>query len=241
MVEIPTTAAAATLTGPYGDPYQIVQKEVPQPAAHEALVSLSFSGVCHGDVYSRDGGGPAPAQPNRPLIGGHEGIGTIVALGEHARNSPFKVGDLVGIAWRTAVCGKCEACVSGQENYCEKQVITGMHISGTYQRKPVIFLSSCCLLEAIPFNVVCQLTMIMQRIHRFSYRPTRADSIGYRHSSSLLYLVCWSDGIFITKIIEPQDRRLVCDFRSCGRAWPPCYSVCETFRNEGCGHRWWSS
>ncbi|KAH8812918.1 chaperonin 10-like protein [Xylogone sp. PMI_703] len=136
-ITIPSTGAAATLTGPYGAPYRILQKSVSPLGPDEALIALSFSGVCHGDVYSRDGGGPAPAQPNRPLIGGHEGVGNIIALGENASKAAagsFKVGDLVGIAWRTAVCGQCEACMMGRENHCEGQVITGMHVEGTYQR-----------------------------------------------------------------------------------------------------------
>ena len=135
-VQVPPTALAATLTGPYSEPYEFLQQQVSPPGEKEALVSLSFSGVCHGDVYSRDGGGPAPPAPHRPLIGGHEGVGTIVALGANAANScSFRIGDLVGIAWRTSVCGKCEPCLSGRENHCGEQVITGLHASGTYQRE----------------------------------------------------------------------------------------------------------
>lgn len=140
--QVPPTAFAATLTGLYGEPYHFLQEQVRPPAEKEALVSLSFSGVCHGDVYSRDGGGPAPSTPHRPLIGGHEGVGTIVALGANAvSSSSFQVGDLVGIAWRTSVCGKCEPCLSGRENHCGEQVITGLHSSGTYQREVPSVLS----------------------------------------------------------------------------------------------------
>ncbi|RFU27321.1 hypothetical protein B7463_g9024, partial [Scytalidium lignicola] len=109
-IEIPATASAATLLGPYGEPYQFLQKPVPQPSPGEAIVLLSFSGVCHGDVYSRDGGGPAPTNPIRPLIGGHEGVGNIVALGEKVHDSSFRIGDLVGIAWRTAGIDIPQAC-----------------------------------------------------------------------------------------------------------------------------------
>jgi len=131
---IPPTALVATLTGPYGEPYELLQQQVSPPEANEALVSLSFSGVCHGDVYSRDGGGPAAPTPHRPLIGGHEGVGTIIALGANAViSSSFRIGDLVGIDWRTSVCGKCEPCLLGRENDCGEQVITGLHAFGTYQ------------------------------------------------------------------------------------------------------------
>ena len=134
---IPLTAPAAILEGPYGQPYIFRSHRVPRPSPSQALVRLAFTGVCHGDLYARKGGGPAPATPTRPLIGGHEGIGTIVALGEGlAGDSPngcFAVGDVVGIAWRSFVCGICMPCQMGAENHCERQHVTGMHRDGTFQ------------------------------------------------------------------------------------------------------------
>jgi propanol-preferring alcohol dehydrogenase len=101
------------------------------PSNAEAVVKLDFSGVCHGDVYMRDGGGPAPPTPHRPLIGGHEGVGTVVALGPES-NSSFKIGQPVGIAWRSFVCGQCQACSSESPNFCEQQTITGAERHGTF-------------------------------------------------------------------------------------------------------------
>ncbi|KAJ9606754.1 hypothetical protein H2200_008763 [Cladophialophora chaetospira] len=129
----PNTALAAVLTGPYGDPYTIQELPIQTPAAHEALVQLEYTGVCHGDVYARNGGGPAPVVPVRPLIGGHEGVGRIVAMGVEGSNG-FKLGDVVGIAWRSYVCGTCQACEAGSENHCFNQKVTGAHRDGTFQR-----------------------------------------------------------------------------------------------------------
>ena len=136
---IPKAAPAAVLSGPYGEPYTIHSAPVPRPGPAEALVRLLYSGVCHGDIYSRNGGGPAPPVPRRPLTGGHEGVGTIVALGNasiegHASTS-FRRGDTVGIAWRSSVCGTCDPCTLGAENHCTRQCVTGMHRDGTYQSK----------------------------------------------------------------------------------------------------------
>src|ERR1700761_6816630 len=116
----PGSAPAAVLRGPYGDAYIFKALPIPAPAPQEALVQLEYSGVCHGDVYARDGGGPASKHPVRPLIGGHEGVGRIVAM--HSEGSHgFKVGDVVGIAWRSYVCGTCQACQAGSENHCFHQ------------------------------------------------------------------------------------------------------------------------
>lgn len=65
------------------------------------------------------------------LVGGHEGIGEIVSLGEGAENWNFGVGDVVGIAWRGAVCKECTPCLLGAENYCDQ---LGMHRDGAFQR-----------------------------------------------------------------------------------------------------------
>ncbi|OAG39966.1 hypothetical protein AYO21_05839 [Fonsecaea monophora] len=131
--DLPQTAPAAVLTGAYGEPYTIKDVPIPVPRPHDALVELEYSGVCHGDVYARDGGGPAPKDPVRPLTGGHEGVGRIVAMGTEGLNG-FKVGDVVGIAWRSNVCGTCQACQAGSENHCFNQKITGAHVDGTFQR-----------------------------------------------------------------------------------------------------------
>jgi propanol-preferring alcohol dehydrogenase len=48
--------AAAIVTGPYGQPYIFEQLTTMLPSNAEAVVKLDFSGVCHGDVYMRDGG-----------------------------------------------------------------------------------------------------------------------------------------------------------------------------------------
>jgi propanol-preferring alcohol dehydrogenase len=142
-INLPATgsAPAAVLTGPYGDGYTIKELPIPTPGVHDALVQLEYSGVCHGDVYARDGGGPAPKDPVRPLIGGHEGVGRIVSLGsrsgtgsESESSDAFRVGDVVGVAWRSQVCGTCQACAAGAENHCFDQKVTGSHRDGTFQR-----------------------------------------------------------------------------------------------------------
>lgn len=43
-----------------------------------------------------------------PLIGGHEGVGEIVAIGNHTQDSPVKIGDRVGVKWLAYSCLQCE-------------------------------------------------------------------------------------------------------------------------------------
>ena len=129
-------ALSAILTGRYGQPYDFVVCKPTRPAVGQVLVRIDYSGVCHGDIYSRDGGGPAPAEPIRPLIGGHEGVGEIVEIDNDvsARRFGFSKGDAVGIAWRSQVCKTCDACILGAENHCPEQTVVGLHRDGTFQR-----------------------------------------------------------------------------------------------------------
>lgn len=137
-------ALSAILTERYGLPYGFQACKPRTPVAGEVLVRIDYSGVCHGDIYGRDGGGPAPAEATRPLIGGHEGAGEIVEIGddESARASGFSIGDAVGIAWRSKVCKSCDACMAGSENHCPEQTVVGLHRDGTFQREFVRFAAS---------------------------------------------------------------------------------------------------
>lgn len=133
----------AVLVGSYGEPYDFTHCDIPTLSAGEALVCLEYSGVCHGDVYTRDGGGPVSSKPNRPLVGGHEGIGQIVALSRGSENeSTFFIGDYVGVAWRSQTCGDCQACKSGADNHCRSQQIVGMHRNGTFQSQSSLKIPS---------------------------------------------------------------------------------------------------
>ena len=44
-----------------------------------------------------------------------EGVGIVVAIGEHTQDSPVKLGDRVGIKWLAYSCLDCEACRKGLE------------------------------------------------------------------------------------------------------------------------------
>lgn len=129
---IPSTQKAAVLRGVYGK-YHIIDADfaVPQPGPEEALVRLEASGICHGDVNPRDGYPPAPLEPVRPLVTGHEGIGQVVAMGESITD--FKIGDLVGMGWRHSTCLSCKQCKQGYSNLCPSVVLNGYTQDGTFQ------------------------------------------------------------------------------------------------------------
>jgi propanol-preferring alcohol dehydrogenase len=73
------------------------------------------------------------AEPKRPLIPGHEIVGTVLALGEGA--SGFAPGERVGVPWLGQTCGQCRFCAAGRENLCDAPGFTGYTIDGGYAQR----------------------------------------------------------------------------------------------------------
>ncbi len=100
---------------------------VPKPGPKEVLLAVEACAVCRTDIHIIDGDLKAPYYP---LIPGHEIVGRVVELG--ANVTRFKVGDRVGVPWLGKTCGKCEYCLSGQENLCDDPEFTGFHRPGGF-------------------------------------------------------------------------------------------------------------
>jgi propanol-preferring alcohol dehydrogenase len=121
------TMQAAVVTE-FGAALQIFEFELPTPGFRQALVQLETSGVCHTDLHAAQG--DWPVKPRPPFIPGHEGYGTIVALGEGVDG--LKIGDKVGNAWLWSACGECEHCRTGWETLCQSQQNGGYSVDGSF-------------------------------------------------------------------------------------------------------------
>ncbi|OJJ64479.1 hypothetical protein ASPSYDRAFT_141539 [Aspergillus sydowii CBS 593.65] len=111
---------------------------VPTPGNNEVLAKILYTGVCHSDLFVKEGtasglDGVPITQLRFPHIGGHEGVGRIVALGPGC-GSDLKVGNLVGIRFNSRVCRRCEFCLSGTEQYCVKGTTHLLHEDGSFQQ-----------------------------------------------------------------------------------------------------------
>ena len=139
------TMRAAVVTE-FGAPLEISDLEVPTPGFGEALVKVETSGVCHTDLHAAHGDWPVKPQP--PFVPGHEGYGTVVALG--AGVDDLKVGDKVGNAWLWSACGSCEYCRTGWETLCESQKNGGYSVNGSFG---TYMLVNAAYAPRIPDNV----------------------------------------------------------------------------------------
>jgi len=106
---IPQSARAAVLTAFNQDLLLKYDHPVKQPselAPEECLVKLEYAGVCHSDLHIKKGDWRRKA--SLPIMGGHEGVGHVVAIGEHTVDGDIKVGDRVGLKWIAKVCLRYE-------------------------------------------------------------------------------------------------------------------------------------
>ncbi|AXF11462.1 alcohol dehydrogenase [Paraburkholderia graminis] len=110
----------------------------PQPAAGQLLIDIHACGVCRTDLHVVDG---ELAHPKRPIIPGHEIVGTVAALGNDVAG--FQVGDRVGVPWIGHTCGHCRYCTSGRENLCDAPGFTGYTIDGGYAERTVADARYC--------------------------------------------------------------------------------------------------
>ncbi|KAL5524702.1 ADH1_3 [Sanghuangporus sanghuang] len=106
--------------------------------AGQCLVKLTHSGVCHSDFGLKEGWFAKDLPLKQPLVGGHEGVGSVVAIGENTRNSPVKIGDRVGITFLVSACQNCEFCVNGEESYCSQMQSSGSSVDGTFREYAVV-------------------------------------------------------------------------------------------------------
>ena len=88
--------------------------EVAAPGPGEVLVRIEATGVCHSDLHviEEDGWGHP-----YPILLGHEGAGTIEAVGDGVDG--LAPGDRVVLGWKTA-CGACSTCLRGAPRQCKK-------------------------------------------------------------------------------------------------------------------------
>jgi NADPH:quinone reductase-like Zn-dependent oxidoreductase len=100
---------------------------VPVPGPDEALVRVRATGVNHVDIDVRAGTSRVPIR--FPHILGREFAGEIAALGGPAGS--LREGDRVWVSCRLP-CGRCEFCITGRDNLCERGGYFGMDLPGGY-------------------------------------------------------------------------------------------------------------
>lgn len=120
--------------------------EIPEPTSKEGsvLIDVKKAGICGSDIHYWDLG-----QPNG-LVMGHEYCGIVTDPGNRA---DLRVGDRV-TALPISPCGKCEACLSGNPQYCLQTwtSATGLSLTNPGALAPKMSIRSDMVIK-VPDNI----------------------------------------------------------------------------------------
>ena len=125
-----------------GADFEIVEREIPKPSAGQVRIKVQACGVCHSDVFTKEGAWPGIQYPRVP---GHEIAGIIDELG--AGVTAWKQGQRVGVGWHGGQDGTCLSCRRGDFRNCRNLKVPGISYDGGYQEYMVAPVEA---LAAIP-------------------------------------------------------------------------------------------
>ena len=121
------TMKVAQISRPGGD-FEFVERKIPEPNAGQVRLKVLACGVCHSDVFTKEGSWPGIQYPRAP---GHEVVGIVDALGSGV--SQWKKGQRVGVGWHGGHDNTCRACRRGDFRNCQNLQVPGISYDGGYQ------------------------------------------------------------------------------------------------------------
>jgi D-arabinose 1-dehydrogenase-like Zn-dependent alcohol dehydrogenase len=111
-----------------GGPFEIVEREIPEPGSGMVRIKVQACGICHSDEVTKQGMFPGIQYPRVP---GHEVIGVIDGVGQNVPR--WTAGQRVGVGWNGGYCGYCDSCRRGNFFACETSTqVTGVTRDGGY-------------------------------------------------------------------------------------------------------------
>ena len=105
--------------------FDLVDRPVPGARAHDVVVRIAATAVCHTDLGIYTGHHPGARYP---VVMGHEATGTIEALGDEVsgftRGQPVIINPIIS-------CGHCDSCRRGAEHLCLNAGLFGREVDGS--------------------------------------------------------------------------------------------------------------
>jgi len=120
----------ALVLGEVGAPMSVADVELRALGPHDVRVRLAAAGVCHSDLSLARG----VLRQKTPAVLGHEGAGTVVAVGSAVTDTA--VGDRVMLIWAPP-CRDCWYCLAGEPWLCERAMEAGSRPYATVDGAPV--------------------------------------------------------------------------------------------------------
>src|SRR5881396_1691751 len=123
-------------------PFEVVKRQVPAPGPNQVRIKVQACGICHSDMFVKEGHWPGLQYPR---VTGHEVAGVIDEV--RAGVTAWKKGQRVGVGWHGWHCGQCVPCQRGDFRNCQNLKIPGISYDGGYQQYMVAPVEA---LAAIP-------------------------------------------------------------------------------------------
>ncbi|HXV83591.1 MAG TPA: alcohol dehydrogenase [Candidatus Binatia bacterium] len=118
---------AVQVSRPNG-PFEIVEREIPEPGAGSVRIKVEACGICHSDSMTKEGTWPGIQYPRVP---GHEIAGVVDAVGPGVAG--WTPGQWVGLGWHGGHCGYCDSCRRGDFVTCQVALqVPGIAYDGGY-------------------------------------------------------------------------------------------------------------
>jgi D-arabinose 1-dehydrogenase-like Zn-dependent alcohol dehydrogenase len=111
-----------------GGNFEVVERNIPEPAKNQVRIKVEACGICHSDALVKEGYWPGIQYPRVP---GHEIAGRIDAVGADVTN--WKPGQRVGVGWHGGHDFTCNPCRRGDFINCQNEKITALSFDGGYQ------------------------------------------------------------------------------------------------------------
>ena len=118
--------------------------------------------------------GDWPLATKMPLVGGHEGAGIVVSRGDLVKD--VEIGEKVGIKWINGSCLQCSYCQRADEPLCEKALMSGYTVDGSFQQYAVAkaahvaHIPKECDLEAVS-PILCAGITVYKGLKESGARP----------------------------------------------------------------------
>ncbi|MBS0396268.1 MAG: zinc-dependent alcohol dehydrogenase family protein [Proteobacteria bacterium] len=200
-----------------GAPLRAIERPVPAPGPGELLIAVEACAVCRTDLHVVDGDLP---HPGRPVVPGHEIVGTVLAAGAGANHAP---GSRVGVPWLGWTCGRCEWCTSGRENLCPAARFTGWQIDGGYAEHVVADDRYCFALpaglDAVHAAPLLCAGLIGWRALKAAGAATALGLYGFGAAAHLVAQVARHQGRRVYAFVRPGDATAAAFARDLGCEW----------------------
>lgn len=125
-----------------GAQFEAVKREIPVPGPNTVRIKVQACGICHSDVFVKEGHWPGLQYPR---VTGHEVAGVIDEIGTGV--TAWKKGQRVGVGWHGGHCSQCVPCRRGDFINCQHLRITGFSDDGGYAH---YMIANSQALAAIP-------------------------------------------------------------------------------------------